>query len=150
MSGRVELRLVGSVDHLNLCWQVGEVLLASIPFGPDAEETRHHVLLAVQEALTNVLRYAHALDDRIPIDVTMIGSRLGFEVEIRDRGAPFDPRPYAVERAFEEALPAQEGGLGLSIVRRVMDDIAYEREDGCNVLRLTRHAAGAAVAKAGG
>lgn len=148
MSGRVELRLVGSVDHLNLCWQVGEVLLASIPFGPDAEEVRHHVLLAVQEALTNVLRHAYDLDDGIPIDVTMIGGREGFAVEIRDRGEPFDPRPLAVERAFEEALPLQEGGLGLSIVRLVMDEIDYEREGGCNVLRLTRHAACAAVAEA--
>jgi anti-sigma regulatory factor (Ser/Thr protein kinase) len=79
--------------------------------------------------------------------VTMAGDRAGFEVEIRDRGAPFDPRPLAVERAFEEALPLQEGGLGLSIVRMVMDDIDYAREDGCNVLRLTRFAKSAAMAE---
>ena len=80
MTGTVDLRLCGSMDHLRILWQVGETLLESVPFEDDPEGTRYNVLLAVQEMLTNILRHAYGNDETKPIEVCMQASTDNFTV----------------------------------------------------------------------
>lgn len=140
MTARVQLRLTGPMDHLRLVWQVGETLLEAVPFREDPDGSRYNALLAVQEILTNVLRYAHHGDDSLPIEVEMTADEEGFAVEIRDTGAPFDPlaQPPRADR-FAEELPDRPGGFGILIVRMVMDALDYRREGRRNVFRMEKH-----------
>ena len=59
MFAQLLLRLTGPMDQLRLVWQTGETLLESVPFEDNAESIRYHVLLALQEMVTNVLRHAY-------------------------------------------------------------------------------------------
>ena len=58
---------------------------------------------------------------------------------IKDHGAPFDPTQHAdvdVDAALDER---QIGGLGIHLVKAIMDTVNYERTaDGYNVLTLTK------------
>ena len=94
--------------------------------------------LAVEEAVVNVMEYAYPAGStgEINIKVTSDGHRLRFV--ITDTGIPFNPTEAA---SADTTLSAEErpvGGLGIFLVRQMMDSINYERIGGKNVLKLRK------------
>lgn len=91
--------------------------------------------LAVEEAVVNICLYAY----QVPPGDLIVRVEPGdsrFIVDLIDEGVPFDP--LAVDEPDLRAA-AQEravGGLGIFLVRRVMDEVSYTREGSRNVLRL--------------
>lgn len=139
MFAQVALKLTGPVDHLRLVWQTGETLLASVVFDDDAEATRYHLLVALQEMVTNVLRHGYRLDDSRPIEVVFELHDEELCINLRDQGPAFDPRRYDTSAVDNlEAMPTEAGGHGIRIVRQVMDKVDYERVDGWNELRMSK------------
>ena len=94
--------------------------------------------LALEEAVVNVMNYAYPKGTvgTVTIDAEASDERLKFV--ITDQGAPFDPT--AKENA-DITLSVEDrpiGGLGIFLVRQLMDSINYERVNGCNVLTLRK------------
>jgi len=91
--------------------------------------------LAVEEALTNVCKYAGR---GAPVQAALACTEDAsvFAVELVDDGKPFDPTslPDPDMNAGIEDRPI--GGLGVFLMKRVCDAVRYRREDGRNVLRL--------------
>jgi anti-sigma regulatory factor (Ser/Thr protein kinase) len=91
--------------------------------------------LAVEEAVVNICLYAYEVPPgEVLVRVEPEDDR--FIVELVDEGVPFDP--LAVEEPDLRAGAGERelGGLGIVLVRRVMDEVGYAREAGRNVLRL--------------
>ena len=96
---------------------------------------RMQLELAVEEAVVNVCLYAYEVPPgEVLVRVSPEPDR--FVVELVDEGVPFDP--LAVEEPDLRAAAGEReiGGLGIVLVRRVMDEVGYAREGGRNVLRL--------------
>ena len=76
MIADVQLTLRGSVDSLRIAWQTGETLLEPVRFEEDPESTRYNILVAVQEMLTNVIRYGNhgAADQPVQVGFSKPGS----------------------------------------------------------------------------
>lgn len=94
--------------------------------------------LALDEVVTNVISYAFGDGSEHEILVTLRARPGGIEALVEDEGKPFDPlaRPEPdVTRPLEER---QVGGLGIFLVRRLMDRVEYRREGGRNMLCLWR------------
>ncbi len=94
--------------------------------------------LAMEEAVVNVMSYAYPADTvgDVTIEAVTIADQLQFT--ITDSGIPFDPTAKA---EVDTTLSAEErpiGGLGIHLVRQLMDSINYERIDGKNVLTLRK------------
>ena len=94
--------------------------------------------LAVEETVVNVMEYAYpqGTTGDVNIRATSNGRRLKFIIS--DSGIPFNPTEVT---AADTTLSAEErpiGGLGILLVRELMDSINYERIDGQNVLTLTK------------
>ena len=92
--------------------------------------------LAIEEAVVNVMNYAYpaGTEGTVCIDAQVSDGVLQFVIS--DSGAPFDPTARA---EVDTTLSAEErgiGGLGIHIVRQIMDSIDYKRVDGRNVLTL--------------
>lgn len=139
MTTSLLLRLIGPLDQLAICWQAGSTMLASVDFGDDSESQRHHVLLALQEMVTNVMRHAYEGDQTQPIEVEFTVDERSFAIELRDRGPEFDPLAHDLTRLIEDtSMPTVVGGFGIHIARIVMDDVSYRRRDGWNVLRMEK------------
>ncbi|MGE3173638.1 MAG: ATP-binding protein [Planctomycetota bacterium] len=150
MFAQLLLRLTGQMDQLRLVWQTGETLLESVPFQEDAEGTRYHVLLALQEMVTNVLRHAYELDETLPIEVQFTVTGDSFEVELRDQGPEFDPLEHDTGGlGLVEQMPAEAGGYGIYIARMVMDEVVYARRDGWNTLRMKKLAGASSQSRIG-
>ena len=101
--------------------------------------TSNQMRLAVEEAVVNVMEYAYRgeTSGEVHIEAKSNGESLKFV--IIDDGVPFDPTEAA--RA-DTTLGVEErpiGGLGIFLVREMMDSINYERINGKNILTLIKH-----------
>lgn len=94
------------------------------------------IMLAVDEALANVIRhgYGGACDRPIEIRIerTQDGDRPGLVFTIRDFGRQVDPQAI-VSRPLDDVRP---GGLGVHIIQSVMDEVTYDPAEGGG-MRLT-------------
>lgn len=94
--------------------------------------------LALEEAVVNVMSYAYpeGTVGTVVISAQNDGRQLVFTLS--DSGKPFDPTAKA---EVDTTLSAEErpiGGLGIHLIRRIMDRVAYERRDNRNILTLTK------------
>jgi serine/threonine-protein kinase RsbW len=97
------------------------------------------VNLALEEAFANIVNYA--FDDqllhKIELEFSYAGKRL--EVVITDDGKPYDPTR---QTAPDISLPAEDrpiGGLGIFLIKKIMDEVSYERTSNQNKLYLTKY-----------
>lgn len=94
--------------------------------------------LAIEEAVVNVMNYAYPPGIHGDVSIEAQSNDVRLKFIITDSGAPFDP---TVKSDADITLSAEErpiGGLGIYLVRQIMDSINYERVDGRNVLTLRK------------
>ena len=94
--------------------------------------------LAIEEAVVNVMNYAYPAGVKGTVNIDAKASAEWVKFIISDSGAPFDPTAKA---EVDTTLSAEErgiGGLGIHLIRQIMDSINYEWEDGRNVLTLIK------------
>ena len=93
--------------------------------------------VAIDEILGNIARYAYAPGTgRVTVRADVAPGRA--TLTFIDSGAPFNPLEA---KEPDVSLPAQErqiGGLGIFLVRKTMDDMHYARQNGQNILTLTK------------
>ena len=102
------------------------------------EAIRRRVNLVFDELLNNIISYAYADDEEhvIEIVISLAGDRLG--IAITDDGRPFNPfegAPPDIDLSVEDR---PIGGLGVHLVQKVMDEVAYERRGTNNVVSLVK------------
>ena len=102
-----------------------------------ASELTFKVMLAIEEAVTNVV--AHAFTDvpaphRIRVRLDIDGERCAAEVV--DNGRPFDPSAAPTPDLTGPLERRDAGGLGIHLIRNMADRIEYRRDNGQNRLRL--------------
>ena len=95
--------------------------------------------LAIEEAVTNVMMYAYpeGTEGSVELKAVMTSDRLSFILS--DRGKPFDPTAAPDPDVTASAEDRPIGGLGIHLVRRIMDSVQYERKDGKNYLTMTKN-----------
>lgn len=97
--------------------------------------------LAVDEACANVIEHAYSNEERMQ-DVT-VRAVLGDDdltFLIVDRGKGFDPSTVEPESIEELVKQRRSGGLGLRLIRTIMDDVTYTIIPGeKNELRMVKH-----------
>lgn len=100
----------------------------------DIEEIR----LAVDEAITNVIKHAYHFDasGRIYISVGCDSSR--FWIAIQDSGHAFDLNAYAEPDVPQRIAERKKGGVGVYLIKRLMDKVEYSKENEHNQIRMIK------------
>ncbi len=95
--------------------------------------------LALEEAVTNVMMYAYPAGEKglVDIEAELKDGKLTFR--ITDSGIPFDPTSVPDADISLDAEKRPVGGLGIFLVRRIMDIVSYERRDGKNILTMQKY-----------
>jgi serine/threonine-protein kinase RsbW len=100
------------------------------------------MVLAVDEALANVMRHGYLGKSDRPIGISFYigpvdtgeGARDALEIRIVDQGVPVEPERMR-GRALDDIRP---GGLGLHFIREIMDSVTFKHIEGRNQLRLIK------------
>lgn len=105
---------------------------AEVPPGTSAQ-----LMIAFDEIISNVLN--HGTDGGAPaIEVSLSIAGSSILAEVSDDGKPFDPLAAAPPDTSLSVEDREIGGLGIHLVRELMDDIAYTRQAGTNRLRFSK------------
>ena len=94
--------------------------------------------LAIEEAVVNVIDYAYPAGQEGNIEVQIMSDGKTLKTVLIDSGVAFDPTAKEKADTSLSAEDRQIGGLGILLVRELMDSINYERIDGQNILTLIK------------
>lgn len=122
----------------------GDVARVNAAFGEFADahalpaDIRRSLLVALDELLKNTIEYGFA--GRPGGEVT-VEAELGpdrMKVTLTDDGAPFDPLDRVSPDTTLSVDTRRIGGLGIHLVRKMMDEVSYQRQADRNVLVLEK------------
>lgn len=95
--------------------------------------------VAVEELFVNIAHYAYSPGTGdATIDVEILKDPAAIAITFTDRGKPFDPLAKEDPDITLSAEERQIGGLGIYMVKKSMDEVAYEYKDGQNILRIKK------------
>jgi serine/threonine-protein kinase RsbW len=97
-----------------------------------------NVSLALDEILTNIISYAYPEGGEHVITVRLVLKGAELVIEVEDDGRPFNPLEIAPPDLEEAPEERPIGGLGLHLVRKMMDRLEYRREQDRNVLVMIK------------
>ncbi len=111
-----------------------ETVLAETPF---RRKDTTAILLAIEEACTNVIRHAYLYGEgTIKLRLSLFKDRMG--VSIYDRGRSFDFDKLTDPNLDHYIKTGRKGGLGIYLIRKVTDDVSYSTNAGVNELKLVK------------
>jgi serine/threonine-protein kinase RsbW len=103
----------------------------------DAEVAR--LALAVDEACANVIEHAYGQEATHDVTIRAVVDEDALRFEIVDTGRGFDPANIQSQDVEELIRQRKSGGLGLRLIRNIMDDVQYRIIPGeKNELRMTK------------
>ena len=134
----------GDVRRLTLRNDIDEIPKLHALIQSIAEETdMDHALamslnLALEEAVSNVMLYAYPAGSpgRVDIEAVVLDDRIDFRVS--DCGVPFDPTVASDPDLAADLKDRPIGGLGIFLVKRIMDEVSYTWENGRNILTMIK------------
>jgi serine/threonine-protein kinase RsbW len=94
--------------------------------------------LSLDEVVTNIVSYAFPDVQEHPIDVRLCLKGDILQAEVSDSGRPFNPIDVPTPDLDAPIDERRIGGLGIHIVREMMDTLEYAREGDRNILRLRK------------
>ena len=95
--------------------------------------------LAIEEAIVNVMLYAYPKGTQGKVDLVAEADGTNLKFVIIDSGKQFDP---TAKKDVDTSLEVEDrpiGGLGIHLVRKIMDKVEYEYTDGHNVLTMYKN-----------
>ena len=101
--------------------------------------TLNEIVLAIDEMCSNLMIHAHDCDPDHVLELTIItnnSNQLIFEIE--DDGTVFDINTFTAPDLDNLIHIKRKGGLGIRLVKTIMDSIEYENKGGKNICRLLK------------
>ncbi|MCX6555265.1 MAG: ATP-binding protein [Candidatus Aminicenantes bacterium] len=131
----VEVKLPNSLAALARLHDVVQQFCRRRSIHPDTE---FKIDLALDEVFTNIVRYGY--DDTHPheIVVRFKGNRDSVRISIDDDGRPFNPLLAPAVDITAALSERRVGGLGIHLVRRLLDQVRYQRRPAGNRLILIK------------
>jgi serine phosphatase RsbU (regulator of sigma subunit)/anti-sigma regulatory factor (Ser/Thr protein kinase) len=108
------------------------------------------VKLAVDEAVSNIIRHAYVgKRGNVEIEITKLESAV--ELKVMDQGVEFDWNSVLEPDLYRYVETRRKGGLGIWLIKKLMDEVVFERVEDTNILimRVYLKAEEAALMKAG-
>jgi serine/threonine-protein kinase RsbW len=128
----LSLRLSARLENLGRCKE--SVADCARTQGFDQKRIQE-VELALEEALVNIFNYAYPeTPGDIEINCKLENGR--FIIEIIDSGIPFDMTSLSDPDLTADVEERKIGGLGIFLVKKMVDEVRYRREKDQNILNL--------------
>jgi PAS domain S-box-containing protein len=102
------------------------------------DSIRQSMSIVLDEMLNNIISYAYqgAVDNEIEVNFELSGKRL--VTTIKDSGVPFNPFARETPDVSQSIEEREIGGLGIHMVRSLMDEFSYHRQINKNVITLVK------------
>lgn len=96
--------------------------------------------IAIDELFSNIARYAYNPETGpATVRVEVIEEPLAVIITFIDKGIPYDPLKQEDPNTKLPIEEREEGGLGIYMVKKTMDEVTYSYENGQNILRIRKN-----------
>ncbi len=100
----------------------------------------NQVVLASDEAVTNVIRHSFDNDGVSEVEIEIVVDGEKIKLTVRDNASPFDPTKIPDLDMEEHVRSGRKGGLGMYLMRKIMDEIKHNiLNGGVNELVLVKN-----------
>lgn len=96
------------------------------------------IRLAVDEAYTNIIKHAYKNDKRKSVDIELGYNSNELWISLLDTGNAFDPSNYSKPDVRQKIKEKKRGGVGVYLIRELMDDVKYHTKGSVNEIRMTK------------
>lgn len=103
-----------------------------------SDELRSDLLVIVDEVVSNLLKYGGVKREELDLEIRASIEGSDLVLRFSDSGLPFDPLSAKAPVLEIPVEQRRNGGLGIHLIRTLTDSQRYARENGRNVLVLTR------------
>lgn len=97
------------------------------------------LMLGADEACSNIIRHSYQNNKTKKIQIVALIKRWSFTLVILDQGKPYDPRQADDPDVLHYAEIGKVGGLGIMMIRKLMDDIKYKVSRRGNEFHLVKY-----------
>lgn len=132
---RSALTIPSQTERLNDVREFVSGLARTHGFG---EDDINKITIAVDEACTNIIKHGYNFSPDNSIDVEILRTGSEFEIIISDRGKQFDPSAIQTPDMKDYFQHYRRGGLGVYLMKRIMDKVEFNLHSDRNVLRMIK------------
>ncbi|MBP6940838.1 MAG: ATP-binding protein [Syntrophorhabdaceae bacterium] len=127
------IRVPAKLDHLHALIDMVSNCAKEQGLG---EKRINEIEIAAEEALVNIFHYAYqGQEGDVEISCRVERGRT-FIIEIIDSGMPFDPFSVSEPDTTLDVAERQIGGIGVFLIKKLMDEVTYQRDNNKNILKL--------------
>ena len=98
-----------------------------------------HISLAVDEACTNIIKHAYKNSKNGKIKIKINKKKNRFSIVITDNGLIFDPKRVPPPNIEMSQKMKKGGGLGMFLMKKIMDEVEYDKRKNENELTLIKY-----------
>ncbi len=132
-----ELIIKSSTDNLSKIREFTKSVALESGF---SEETAGKIILAVDEACTNVIKHAYSYNSDGSIEIIIKADKEKFTIVITDDGSHFDPELIPSPNLTEYYKQRKIGGLGMFLMKKLMDEVVYSNlKNNRNRVKLVKY-----------
>ena len=103
------------------------------------ERIRKQLMICCDEVFTNIASYAYPEGNgSVAVAVEFVSETRSLQIIFSDSGIAFDPLAISEPDTSSALSERKVGGLGMFMVKKMMDSVDYCRKDGKNILILTK------------
>ena len=104
------------------------------------DEITNKIILAVDEACTNIIKHAYKFSPNGEIEVEIKLNKSKMVIDITDSGSHFDPNSVPNPNLIESQKQRRAGGLGIFLMKKLMDEVNYRiLNDNRNQVELVKN-----------
>ncbi|WP_114748023.1 ATP-binding protein [Pleomorphovibrio marinus] len=103
-----------------------------------SEIAKNQIILAVEEVCANLIIHSHECNPKDCIHLKVMVHEQKIIFEIADSGLAFNLLEYQSPALSEVVRKKKKGGLGILLVRKIMDKIEFENREDKNICRLVK------------
>jgi serine/threonine-protein kinase RsbW len=132
---RKEISIKNNIDELQKVASFVDEISNELQVSP---EMQMNLGLVLDEMVSNVIFYAYPPESEATIELTAESDGQSLTFIISDQGKEFDPTQ--VPDADVDTDPAERplGGMGIFIVKNIMNQVSYQRLEGRNLLKMSK------------
>jgi len=132
----IDITVPNQTRYLGMIGKIGESLAHTLNhYQGDRDELAYHLNLVLTEALANAICHANASDPSKDVRVSITACDKNLIIRVFDQGQGFDIKQLANVKVKE----LDEGGRGVQIIFKLMDQVKYLKKGPGHVLEMTKH-----------
>jgi serine/threonine-protein kinase RsbW len=134
---REQISITSDTRHLSV---IREFISRMIRQSDLPTEEENKIILAVDEAVTNIIEHGYDNVANGPIEIEVEYDPAIFRIMVRDSGRRFNPEAIGAPDIMEHVRLGKKKGLGIFLMRQIMDEVRYSFREGIkNEVTLTKY-----------